>query len=247
MYTLAIELPAGWTLPAGRWQLIEIGHALQAILSLAMQIVVRGIGRIEMMRLTAIRADRFNAEPEHIACIDQIPHRLRRRAGRVRAIFAQIDVVGFRALRPIRAQEEPRARGHRAVLLFPSFDVRHLELEVRIRSSFLGAIDHTYRCDQIFRRHGIDAVAGEIAARDPMDRCIEMRAGMFVHGDVVPIPARAAGVVTRDSLHPEWCALAEFRRQHQSWKIRRQGLRQIHNANAAGGKPREQRRQIGVL
>ena len=59
---------------------------------------MRGIGRREMVGLAGIRADRLGAKAQHVALINQEPHRRGRRPRRVRAVIAEIDVTRCVAL-----------------------------------------------------------------------------------------------------------------------------------------------------
>src|SRR5579872_188545 len=68
-----------------------------------------------------------------------------------------------------------------------------------------------------------------------MNRRVEMRAGMFAYGKIVPIPGDAPLVITGDLLDLEWGTLPKIRWQDQSRRFGRQGLRQIDNADSSGG------------
>src|ERR1700685_1100937 len=70
---------------AGRRQQVEIAQTLQPIASRAVEQRVRGILRIEQMRLTRIGADGLGAEAVHVALLDQETHGFRRWSRRVRA------------------------------------------------------------------------------------------------------------------------------------------------------------------
>src|SRR5258705_8056606 len=78
----------------GRQQ-IEIGQALQAIAARAVHVVVTGIRRIEVLRLTSVRADRLRPEAEHIALLDEEPRDAHVRARCVLAGVVEI-LVGDR-------------------------------------------------------------------------------------------------------------------------------------------------------
>ena len=62
------------------------------------------------------------------------------------------------------------------------------EQEVGIARAFLGAVDH--QAGAMKSSTGIVSVAlfGQVAAGDPVDRRVEMRAGMFAEGEIVPVP-----------------------------------------------------------
>src|ERR1700722_17384076 len=59
-----------------------------------------------------------------------------------------------------------------------------------------------------------------------MDGRIEMRAGMFAHAEIVPIPAWAARVVMRNFRDRERIRRREWRRQLNDRRRWREGLRQ---------------------
>jgi len=88
--------------------------------------------------------------------------------------------------------------------------------------------------DEVLDGQGVGGVVGEILAGDPVDRGVEMGAGVFADGDVVPVPAWAFVVVAADGFHREGGALAELGRQHDGGEIGREGLGEVHDADAAG-------------
>ena len=83
---------------------------------------------------------------------------------------------------------------------------------------------------------------GQIAAGDPVDRRVEVRAGVLAAREVVPVPARPARVVVRHLLDPERPALAHLGRQRDLRKLGRERLREVDDADAPA---RERRRQLG--
>ena len=95
----------------------------------------------------------------------------------------------------------------------------------------------------------VDRVVRQILARDPVDRRVEVRAGVLAAREVVPVPARAARVVGRDLLDPERPTLAHLGRQRDLRKVGRERLRQVDDADAPAGERRgelgEERRSNG--
>ncbi len=66
-----------------------------------------------------------------------------------------------------------------------------------------------------------------------MRRRIEMRAGMFAAGNVVPVPGRAALVVARNLRRAERIGLRQRRRQLDHRRRRFQRLRHVDNTDLA--------------
>ena len=105
--------------------------------------------------------------------------------------------------------------------------MRNGEQKVRIPLCFSAAIDDAGRRDEVFDRQRVGRIVRPIAAGDPVNGGVEMRAGMLAEAHIVPVPGRPALVVARDFLHAKRPALAHLRRQHDRRKIRRQRLCQI--------------------
>ena len=91
------------------------------------------------------------------------------------------------------------------------------------------------------RRDRVGRVVRQVPAGDPMDRRVEMRAGVLAAGKVVPVPGGTARVVARDLLDAERRACAEFRRQHDGRKLRRERLGEIDHADAPARRGRRRR------
>ena len=107
---------------AGRRQQVEVGEALQAVAAGAVHVVVAGIGRAEMQGLAGIGADGLGAEAEHVALLDQEPHRLGARARRVLAGLVAVRVVADRCAWTSRCASAPSCAAGcgRAALPMPS-------------------------------------------------------------------------------------------------------------------------------
>ena len=56
-----------------RWQKVKIGEALQAVAAVAVDIEVRRVGRIEMLRLPRIGAYRLGTKAMQVAFLDRHP------------------------------------------------------------------------------------------------------------------------------------------------------------------------------
>ena len=108
--------------------------------------------------------------------------------------------------------------------------------EIFVLGGFARAVDHARAGDEIARRDRVDGIVGPVAPGDPVDRRVEMGAGVLAAAEIVPVPlAPAARVVAGYLFDPERRALPELRRQDQGGKIRRERLRQIDDANALAG------------
>src|SRR5258708_21287284 len=109
--------------------------------------------------------------------------------------------------------------------LFPVEEEALRQQEVWVLCGLFAAVDDEGRPDEALRWNAVDGVIRQVLARDPVDRCVEVRAGVLATGEVVPIPGRPALVVVRHLLDAERPALSHLRRQRERWKLRRQRLR----------------------
>src|SRR5262249_54440415 len=100
------------------------------------------------------------------------------------------------------------------MLALPGLDPGDGQQEVLILGGFARAIDDAGAGDEIARLDRVDGIVGPVAAGDPMDRRVEMGAGVLAAAEIVPVPfAAAARVIAGDFFDPERRALAELRRQ----------------------------------
>src|SRR5581483_1369335 len=156
------------------------------------------------MRLARIGADGLDADAEDVTLLGQKRHALWMKPRRVRAVRTGVqEFLGALAMRPVRADEYPGVRGDAAMLSLPLLHDLAGQQEVGIRLRLRGDIDHTGGTDETVHRNIVRCVVRIILAGHPMDRGIEMRAGMLTAGDVVPVPGRSALVVMRDLLEGE--------------------------------------------
>ena len=175
-------------------------------------------------------------KPRTSRSLDQELHDLGVRSRRVLPGFVEVLIrhrVG--ALGPVGAHQHPGARRDAAVLGFPGFHERHGEKEIRVRRRLPRAVDHAGGRHEVLDGNRVGGVVRQVAARDPVDRRIEVRAGVLAAGEVVPVPARPALVVARDLLDTEGQALAHLGRQDDLREVRRQRLGQVDHPDAAGG------------
>ena len=114
-----------------------------------------------------------------------------------------------------------------------SFDVGHGHQVVGVGGALGAAVDHAGRRHEVLGRDGVHRVVGQVAARNPVDGRVEVRACVFADREIVPVPRHAAFVVAADFLNLEAGTLAEVWREHEGRSIGRQGLRQIDHLDTA--------------
>src|SRR3546814_17068079 len=76
-------------------------------------------------------------------------------------------------------------------------DMRVAQQEVGIDRAFGGEVEHHRGSDKLLRGDLVNAIVGKILAADPVDRRVEMGAGMLADGEIVTMPRNAAIVVSR--------------------------------------------------
>ena len=182
---------------AGLRQRRDVLQQGQPVLVGAEQVVVRGEGGVEAARLAGVDADRLDPEPGD-GTLGEPLRRGRGRAGGVRAVCVGVRerhrVGGTRA--PPGAQDQPRPVGDGSLHGLPRVEVLRLEQEVRVVCDLLGQVEDHSGPDQPARRDVGDA--GAVAAGDPVDRRVEVGAGVFAGVQVVPAPHRAGVVEVGD-------------------------------------------------
>src|SRR5262249_40251744 len=171
----------------GRQQM-QIREALQPKAAFAVHVEMGGIWRIEVLPLPKIGTDRLGAKSMHIALFDKPLYDRGLGPRRVSAIVAQSGIIRIRLLRPVRAQQGPTSRLDLAVARLPLLDKGNRQREIRVGSELLRAIDHGSGRDEMRDVDRIDGVVGQILARNPVDRRVEVRSGMLAETDVVPVP-----------------------------------------------------------
>src|SRR5262245_37548210 len=120
------------------------------------------------------------------------------RPGRMLACLIKILISdGISALRPICSHQNPRSAGNAAVLLLPLTQEVDRKQEIGIGSRLPRAIEHAGWRDELCGGDRISAAVGQMPARDPMYRSIEMRTCMLAAREIVPIPARPTLVIAR--------------------------------------------------
>ena len=117
-------------------------------------------------------------------------------ARRVLAGFVEVLISnGIRAFRPIGPHQDPRAGGNTAVLFFPGGDMAEGEKEIGVGARFGAAVDHAGRSNKMLDRQHIKRIVRAVAAGNPVDRRVEMRAGVLAEAHIVPVLSRPAIVV----------------------------------------------------
>ena len=67
--------------------------------------------------------------------------------------------------------------------------------KIRIRLDLARDVDHARRSDEAARRDRVAGVVRQILARDPVNRRVEVRAGVLAELERVPVPRRPLVVV----------------------------------------------------
>ena len=91
------------------------------------------------------------------------------------------------------------------------------------------------RTDEPPRRNRVAAVLATILSCHPVNRRVEMRAGMFPETKRVPVPRRPALVVSRDHVDGHAWRRGEDRRQADHRRLGSKRLTEIDDAQAACG------------
>ena len=217
---------------------------MQPVSTSAVHVVVARVGRREMCGLAGIGADCLGAEAQHVALVREQAHAIRIRSRRVLAGLVEIlerDRIG--TLRPVGAHQHPGAGRDGAVGSLPGPHMGNGQQKIGVTPRLRRAIDDAGGCDEMRGRQRVGRIARQIAAGDPVDRCIEMSAGVLAEAHVVPVPGRTALVVARSLLDPERSALTELGRQHDRREVGGEGLREVDDAHGAGAERAHERRE----
>jgi hypothetical protein len=119
------------------------------------------------------------------------------------------------------------------VLFLPLDEKRLRQQKVRILCRLLAAIDDERRPDEALGRDTVDRAVRQVLARNPVNRRIEMRAGVLAAGKIVPVPGWPALVVVRHLLDAEGPGLSHLRRQRNRRELGRQRLGEIDHLDLA--------------
>src|SRR6202050_3038695 len=181
---------------ARRRQLIEMAQAGQTELSGAVHDGVVRERWVECARLTRIRADRFDADTQHVTVMREHTRRIGVEARAVGAVSSGVDARRtLRPATPSRSQHNTRAAGHATVRALPGLELTVREEKVRILRDLRGHVDHAGWADELLRRNRIGRVVGQILSRHPVHGGVEVRAGMFAKPHRIPVPGWTPGVI----------------------------------------------------
>src|SRR5712691_2500440 len=84
------------------------------------------------------------------------------------------------------------------MLALPLLDALYGQQEVCILRYIGGYIDDAGRTYKLAHRNGVGGIVRQIFTCDPVDRRVEVRAGMLAQVQHIPVPGRATSVVARD-------------------------------------------------
>jgi hypothetical protein len=121
--------------------------------------------------------------------------------------------------------------------------VLDLQQEVRVGGARLREVEHGGGRHERGRRDLRDVLA--VLAGHPVDRRVEVGAGVLAGGDVVPVPGRAALVIAAELGQRERRRVGERLGQPQDGGGRVQRRGQVDDLDAAGAQRVEQGRQDG--
>src|SRR6266516_4393571 len=105
---------------------------------------------------------------------------------RIQKCFASLPLT------PASMDEEPCSWWDTAMLLFPCLNPLNGQQEIRRLLHVSRNIYHTGRTNKLAGQNRISRIIGQIFARYPVNRCIEVGARVFTECDDVPVPGRAA-------------------------------------------------------
>ena len=143
-------------------------------------------------------------------------------------------VAGARV--PAGAQQQPAAVGQRAVLGLEGADVVEREQVVGVLGGLGGLVDHHGRADQPGGRDARHVLA--VAAGDPVDRRVEVRADVLADLQHVPRPGRPGVVVAAERPPAEPGRVGERLREEQHRRALAQRLGEVDDAHVARGERR---------
>ena len=191
--------------------------------------------RIKAARRARVDAHRLDPEAGDGGMLGQPAGAGHRGTGSVRAAFVGVQKapgVGV-ALAPAGAQQHPAVLRQRAVLGFPGREVLGFQQHVGIGGGLGAQVDHDRRADQPRRLDLMHRLA--VFAGDPVNRGVEVGAGMFAQRDVAPGPGGPRRVEGADGLHLKGRGVGKRRGQLQHRGLLAQRRGQVNDAQAASG------------
>src|SRR6185436_13944334 len=94
--------------------------------------------------------------------------------------------------------------------------------------------DHAGRTDEAPRGDRVAGIVRQVLAGNPVDRSVEVGAGVLAEMEGVPVPARAFVVVPGNHLDRHPGRGGELRRQTDHRSVRTEGLGQIDDPDTSG-------------
>ncbi len=123
------------------------------------------------------------------------------------------------------------------MLGFPGLDVVDGEQEVRVGRGLLGEVEHVDRADELLDGERVGRAVGIVLAGYPVDRRVEMRAGMLAELQPVPGPPGTVLVVGGDGVDLDLRRVdRELRRQLDQRRVGTEHGGEVHHLDAAGKK-----------
>src|SRR5258708_8139537 len=93
------------------------------------------------------------------------------------------------SLRPIGSHQHPGPGLNPAMFSLPGFNMLLCEQEIRITGRFTRDVNHAGGRKKFFDGDGIGCIFFKGLAGDPMYGRVEMRAGVFSTGEIIPVPS----------------------------------------------------------
>ena len=90
-------------------------------------------------------------------------------------------------LQPVRSRTQRAARDA-PVFRLPRLETIDRQQEIRIAHHVVTDVDDARRSDKLPRGNGVARVVRQVLARDPVDRRVEVRAGVLAETQRVPVP-----------------------------------------------------------
>src|SRR3989442_795441 len=195
------------------------------------------------MGRTRVGANRLHADAVKGALARQPLGQLDVDAGRMRSglVCIQEGFLVIRARVPAGAIEQRGALRQCTVLALEGADVIQGEEGVGIGLRLLRLVDHDRRADQPSDRDLRDIVL--VLTGDPVDRSVEVGAGMFAAFEPVPVPGRAFLVVAADLVRLPVRGVGEGRGKLDHRRPLRQRLGQVDDVDRTGGEGLDEGRQ----
>src|ERR1700742_1482115 len=231
---------------AGGGQLRQVGQLGEAVAARAEEEVVDREARVHPTGGAGVDADRLAAVADDVGVLGQPFRAGDVRAGAGRALGAEGQerglVLGARF--PTGAEEDPAAGGDLAVLGLEGVEVRGGQQVAVVGLDLGGLVDDDGGADQLRRRDRGDVDA--VFAGDPMDRRVEVGAGVLAELEDAPGPGGAKVVVVAELLAREVRRVRERVRQDEDRGALAQRLGEVDDLDLTGSEGGDQIGDGGV-